>query len=171
MNIKMIAGCIAAAFLLSGVTAQAKPIQPGVSASLDISAKRHKKAKRVRLARSTSLSGIVSPELISKTREIVSACGSVVVSARAGRGYRSNHPIGRAVDLSGNPSCIYAHLHGWPGGYSTDYHSAPGGRHVHISYNPGGQEWGVRFVHNHGRHRHPRSYAKANPSIDRFGAY
>jgi hypothetical protein len=109
--------------------------------------------------RSVSLSGIVSPELVTKAREIVSACGSAIVSARAGRGYRSNHPIGRAVDLRGNPWCIYAHLRGWPGGVSIDYASAPGGPHVHVSYNPGGQEWGLRFRHNHAHHRHPHAYA------------
>jgi len=99
-----------------------------------------------------SLHGVVAPQLISKALEIIQDCGSTIVSARAGRGYHSNHPIGRAVDISGNPGCIYNHLHQWPGGYSTDYNSAPGGKHVHISYNPGGQEWGLRFVHNHGYH-------------------
>ena len=91
----------------------------------------------------------VVPELAAKAREIVSACGSRVTSAVAHRPYRSNHPLGRAVDLAGNPVCIYSMLKGWRGGYSVDYHTAPGGKHVHISWNPGGQEWGVRFAHSH----------------------
>lgn len=114
-----------------------------------------------------SLAGVVAP-LAAKTQEIMSTCHSVVVSARSGRANRSNHPLGRAVDLQGNPACIYSHLQGWPGGYSTDYASAPHGKHVHISFNPGGQEWGLRFVHRHGgryasRHRgkHHRRYARA----------
>lgn len=116
---------------------------------------------------SVSLAGIIAP-LVQKAHEIVDACGSVIVSARAGRPNRSNHPLGRAVDIQGNPACIYTHLHGWPGGYSTDYATAPGGKHVHVSYNPGGQEWGIRFVHRHGagrfaHHRygrHHRRYAR-----------
>jgi hypothetical protein len=102
---------------------------------------------------SVSLAGVVGP-LVAKALEIQSACGSIVVSAVAGRSNRSNHPRGRAVDLQGNPGCIYAHLQGWPGGYSTDYATAPGGKHVHISYNPGGQEWGIRFTHRHGKTRY-----------------
>jgi hypothetical protein len=102
--------------------------------------------RHARRGNSVSLVGVVSP-LAAKASEIVSACGSVVVSARSSRGGRSNHPLGRAVDVQGNPRCIYAHLAGWPGGYSTDYGRAPGGSHVHISYNPGGQEWGLRFAH------------------------
>lgn len=100
---------------------------------------------------SVSLSGIVAP-LADKAREIVSACGSKVVSsvrvgARVYGGSPSNHASGRAVDLQGNPSCIYAQLRGWPGGVSTDYWRAPGGPHVHVSYSPNGMEWGIRFVH------------------------
>lgn len=94
-------------------------------------------------ARGVTLAG-VTPVLKQKADEIVAACGSVVTSAVASRPYRSNHPGGRAVDLQGNPSCIYSHLRGWRGGYSTDYAAV---RHVHISWNPGGQEWGVRFAH------------------------
>jgi hypothetical protein len=99
-----------------------------------------------RVERSVSLAGI-TPVLVAKTKEIVTACGSVVISAVSPRGIQSNHPIGRAVDLKGNPGCIYAHLKDWPGGYSTDYSIV---QHVHISYNPGGQEWGLRFVHGNG---------------------
>ena len=115
-------------------------------------AQKHVHAKKRTHARlgSVSLSG-VTPVLAAKAREISSSCGSSVISAVSRRGGRSNHPIGRAVDMRGNPSCIYAHLKGWPGGYSTDYRSAG---HVHISYNPGGQEWGLRFAHGgHGATR------------------
>src|SRR5260221_5250859 len=113
-------------------------------------AKRYSHAKRSRTAvsRSVSLAG-VTPVLAAKARQIASDCGSSVISAVSGRGIRSNHPIGRAVDMRGNPGCIYAHLNGWPGGYSTDYAAV---RHVHISYNPGGQEWGLRFAHHGGGH-------------------
>ena len=60
---------------------------------------------------SVSLAG-VTPVLAAKAREIASSCGSSVISAVSRRGNRSNHPIGRAVDMRGNPSCIYAHLKG-----------------------------------------------------------
>lgn len=92
-----------------------------------------------------------------KVAEIINDCGSHIASgfrpgARVrGSGALSNHALHRAYDLKGNPACIYSKLHGWPGGYSTDYHSAPGGSHVHISYNPS-KEWGLRFVHNGGRY-------------------
>lgn len=110
-----------------------------------------------------ALAGFPAP-LVAKVEEIVSACGSRIASAHrpgarvAGSGRQSLHAIKRAVDVSGNPKCIYAHLRGrWPGGYSTDYWSAPGGRHVHISYSPRGREWGARFVHWHsGRAQHAR---------------
>jgi hypothetical protein len=70
--------------------------------------------------------------------------------------------------LSGNPSCIYSHLQGWAGGYSTDYGHV---RHVHVSYSPpgsgylAGREWHARFAHysggHHGyAHRHHRRYAQ-----------
>jgi hypothetical protein len=115
-----------------------------------------------RTGRSVSLSGI-TPVLAAKAREIVADCGSLVISTISARGNRSNHPTGRAVDLRGNPGCIYAHLKGWPGGYSTDYSAVA---HVHISYNPGGQEWGLRFAHNnHGRHLGTR-YARQSLSRD-----
>ena len=100
---------------------------------------------------SAPLSGISAP-LAAKARQIVSACGSTVISGIrhtrvAGTRRMSLHASGRAVDLRGNPACIYAQLHGWPGGYSTDY-----GRvlHVHLSYDPqGGREMGLRFAHRH----------------------
>ncbi len=152
------------------------------------SAKKHARAGKYRITRSAygqrksgyaakrriakrsdvSLAG-VTPVLAAKARQIVASCGSTIISAVSRRGIRSNHPIGRAVDIKGNPSCVYAQLKGWPGGYSTDY-SASG--HVHISYNPGGQEWGLRFAHGthgHGARRYAsrganhvtRHYAKA----------
>lgn len=101
--------------------------------------------------------GVVAP-LAAKAREIEIACGSRVISAVrytriAGTGGRlSLHASGRAIDIAGNPSCIYAHLRGWPGGVSTDYGRV---KHVHFSYAPGGPEWGVRFQHYRG-HRHKR---------------
>jgi hypothetical protein len=103
----------------------------------------HTAKHRTAKSRGVSLAG-VTPVLAAKARQIVANCGSTIVSAVSRRGIRSNHPIGRAVDIKGNPGCVYAQLKGWPGGYSTDY-AATG--HVHISYNPGGQEWGLRFAH------------------------
>jgi hypothetical protein len=96
-------------------------------------------------------------QLATKAREIVASCGSTVISgwrpgARiAGSGHASLHASGRAVDIRGNPHCIYSHLQGWPGGYSVDYGSV---QHVHISL--GGFEDGVRFSHygSYRRHRY-----------------
>lgn len=108
------------------------------------------------------LAGVVAP-LASKAREIVAACGSKVISGVrhtyvAGTGGRlSLHASGRAVDIKGNPGCIYSMLHGWPGGYSTDY-ARPSIQHVHISYAPHGPEWGKRFAHYRGGHRHKHSH-------------
>jgi hypothetical protein len=133
----------------------------------------HHHIRRYRYARtmrathggSVSLAGVVGP-LAGKAQQIMATCGSRVVSAvRHGR--HSNHASGRAVDLQGNPSCIYSMLRGWPGGVSTDYGSAPGGPHVHVSYSPGGQEWGLRFAHRGGsfsaarRGNARRAYARA----------
>lgn len=112
----------------------------------------------VNKVRSLTLSGVVAP-LASKAREIVSSCGSRVISAvrhtyiRGTGGRLSLHASGRAIDIAGNPSCIYSHLRNWPGGVSTDYH-ARGIQHVHFSYAPNGPEWGVRFAHYRGGHRH-----------------
>lgn len=58
----------------------------------------------------------------------------------------SLHAAGKAVDMTGNSSCIYSKLRGWPGGYSIDYGRV---RHVHISL--GGREDGIRFAHHHAR--------------------
>lgn len=94
----------------------------------------------------------VTPVLAAKAREIVAACGSRVVSGVrhtriAGTHRMSLHASGLAVDLAGNPGCIYAHLRGWPGGYTTDYARV---RHVHVS-GPGGREDGLKFAHHHSR--------------------
>lgn len=95
----------------------------------------------------------VTPQLASKVTDIVSTCGSQVISAVrhtfiAGTRHISQHANGTAVDVTGNPSCIYSMLHDWPGGYSIDYARM---KHVHISI--GGPENGLRFVHG-GGHRH-----------------
>ncbi len=100
-----------------------------------------------------SLIGVV-PQLAAKITDIVGTCGSEVVSAVrhtyvAGTHHISQHANGTAVDITGNPSCIYSMLHEWPGGYSTDYRRV---RHVHISI--GGHEAGLRFVHGGGHRRH-----------------
>ena len=106
-----------------------------------------------RLMRSESrLAGVHAP-LAAKAREIESACGSRVISGVrhtriAGSHRWSLHASGRAVDMQGNPGCIYAHLRGWSGGYSTDYGRV---RHVHVSF--GGREDGIRFAHRGGRTR------------------
>lgn len=99
-------------------------------------------------------SGIVAP-LAAKVAEIQSSCGSKVISGVrhtyvAGTRRVSLHASGKAVDMAGNPGCIYSHLAGWSGGYSTDYARMA---HVHISYDAsGGREMGIRFVHGGGHH-------------------
>lgn len=121
----------------------------------------------------------VNGELAAKARDLVAECGSTVIAGVAGRPGRSNHPRGRAVDLRGNPSCIYANLKrtNWPGGVSTDYATVtcatPRGvvrcPHVHVSYNPNGQEWGLWFKHGT-RHAHrssPPGRATAHAAIVR----
>ncbi len=109
-----------------------------------------------------SLIGVV-PKLAAKITEIVTTCGSEVVSTVrhtyvTGTHHISQHANGTAVDITRNPRCIYSMLRGWPGGYSTDYRRV---RHVHISI--GGREAGVRFVHGghrrHYAHRHHRHRA------------
>jgi hypothetical protein len=104
------------------------------------------------------------PALAAKVGEIIDRCGSQLIS-----GYRpharvagTNHPSlhstwpARAADIRGNPSCAYALLANWPGGFSTDYFHV---QHIHLSYSPpgsgylGGREWGRHFVHG-GRHRY-----------------
>lgn len=92
---------------------------------------------------STSLAGVVQP-LADKARQIVATCGSKVVSTTRRWGKTPNHREGRAVDVQGNPSCIYRMLADWPGGVSTDYNAV---QHVHFSYSPR-HEWGLRFRHD-----------------------
>jgi hypothetical protein len=106
----------------------------------------------------------VGGTLAAKAREIVASCGSTVISSLrpgariAGTGHLSMHASGRAVDVRGNPSCIYGHLQGWPGGYSVDYGSV---QHVHISL--GGHEDGQRFSHHASHHlRHGWHGARRN---------
>jgi len=114
--------------------------------------------------RGPAVSDLVSA-LRSKVSEIMSACGSHLISgyrpgARvAGTGHASLHSVypARAADLQGNPSCIYSRLQGWAGGYSTDYGRV---RHVHLSYSPpgsgylAGREWHARFAHYGGGYHH-----------------
>lgn len=93
--------------------------------------------------------GLVEP-LKAKAEAILASCpGAYIMSAVRhtrvrGSGRISLHASGRAVDMAGNPRCIYAQLQGWPGGYSVDYARV---KHVHISYSPDGREWGARFAH------------------------
>ncbi len=102
-------------------------------------------------------------QLTAKIQELESVCGSRVISAYRpgarvrGSGRLSLHGFHEAADLAGNPGCIYAHLQGWPGGYSTDYGRV---RHVHISYSPSsGREMGARFAHYSGHRHHHVRYA------------
>jgi hypothetical protein len=120
-------------------------------------------ATRAAHGHSTSLAG-VAPRLATKITSIVGACGSQIVSTVrhtfvAGTHRLSQHANGTAVDITRNPSCIYSMLHGWPGGYSTDYGRV---HHVHISI--GGREEGLRFVH--GGHR--RHYAHHSSFISKY---
>jgi hypothetical protein len=143
-------------------TCEGSPVQREISHS----------ARRGRLEHARH--GLSASDLIgalqSKVSEIVSSCGARLVSgyrpgARvAGSGHPSLHSVypARAADVSGNPSCIYAHLQGWQGGYSTDYGRV---RHVHLSYSPpgtgylAGKEWHARFAHYAGgHHRYARHH-------------
>ena len=105
-----------------------------------------------------SISGIL-PALASKVAQIQSSCpGAHVISGLRhtrirGSGRMSLHATGEAVDMRGNPSCIYAQLRDWPGGYSTDYGRV---QHVHISLAANGREAGLRFAHGGGRHHRHR---------------
>lgn len=105
-----------------------------------------------RAAPSRPLTGVVPP-LAEKASQIMGACpGARVISAKLGRersvvrgsGRPSLHRSGRAVDMAGNPRCIYAQLRKWRGGVSTDYSAVA---HVHFSFAPRSREWGARFVH------------------------
>lgn len=130
--------------------------RPGAAAPLTVL--KGMKREAIEAMPTRMLAGVVAP-LAAKARQIVADCGSKVISGVrhtyvAGTGGRlSLHASGRAVDVTDNPGCIYGHLRGWPGGYSTDYH-ARGIKHVHISFAPHGPEWGKRFAHYRGSHRH-----------------
>jgi hypothetical protein len=108
--------------------------------------------------RSVSVGGIV-PALAAKVAQIQSSCpGAHVISGLRhtrirGSGRMSLHATGEAVDMRGNPSCVYAQLRDWPGGYSTDYGRV---QHIHISLAANGREAGLRFAHGGGRHHHHR---------------
>jgi len=109
----------------------------------------------------TSPLGCLPAELRTKVVELVEVCGSHIIRTYTpgavifGTNYPSEHAHCRAADLDGNPGCIYAHLRGFRGGYSTDYARMA---HVHISWHPGGIEQGARFVHGGG-------YARTTSSI------
>jgi hypothetical protein len=111
-----------------------------------------------RSAEGVSMAGVV-PALAAKVAQIQSACpGAHVISAVRhtrirGSRHMSLHATGEAVDMRGNPSCVYAQLRDWPGGYSTDYGRA---QHIHISLAANGREAGLRFAHGGGRHHHHR---------------
>lgn len=112
-------------------------------------------------------SGLVAP-LAAKLTSIQAACpGTVAISGVrhtyiAGTRRISLHASGKAVDVRGPYSCIYAQLRGWVGGYSTD---AGRVQHIHISYDAdGGREMGLAFrhgVHRHARRIHRHRYATA----------
>ena len=111
--------------------------------------------------RSASFRG-VRPELAALARDLAASCGSRGISGYrhthvAGTRRWSLHAFGKAIDVAGNPTCVYSHLRSWPGGVSIDYGRV---QHVHISYDPeSGREMGIRFAHyGHRRyaHRHGR---------------
>lgn len=110
----------------------------------------------------TSMAGVV-PALTAKVAQIRSACpGAHVISTIRhsrirGSGRLSLHATGEAVDMRGNPTCVYAQLRDWPGGYSTDYGRA---RHIHISLAANGREAGLRFAHGGGNGLRHRRFAK-----------
>lgn len=128
--------------------------------------KHHQHHHYARHVGSTSLAGVVAP-LAGKVREIVGTCHSHIISAVrhtyvAGTHRISLHASGHAVDVAGNPGCIYRHLAGWTsrgGGYSRDYGAV---HHVHVSF--GGREAGLVFSHHGGGRRyagwHRRHYAR-----------
>ncbi len=103
--------------------------------------------------------GDLLPVLADKVREILSGCprSKLISGYRPGAIIAGTHRASlhsyypsRAADVSGSAACIYAHLHGWAGGYSIDYQRV---HHVHISFDPAGRERGSRFVHG-GTHRY-----------------
>lgn len=124
------------------------------ASSYDRSGKVVSKSFANRLIRAEGhLAGVYGP-LASKAREIESACGSRVISGLrhtrvAGSRRMSLHASGHAIDIAGNPGCIYARLRGFRGGYSIDY-----GRVLHVHISLGGGEDGARFAHYSSRRRY-----------------
>lgn len=96
-----------------------------------------------------SLAGFPMP-LQKMVATLQSECGARVTSAYrpgarvAGSGRPSLHSVKKAVDMQGNPKCLYATLKKvrYAGGYSTDYRAV---NHLHMSW--GGREHGRRFAH------------------------
>lgn len=126
--------------------------------------------------RGVSLAGVV-PRLAEKVRELQDKCGAIPTSAVRrtyvrGSGRRSLHWDGKAVDVVGNPKCMYPLVAKWPGGVSTDYWTVRCGArrcpHMHISLDEKGRrEMRARFAHRGGvkrtryaRHQRQR-YASA----------
>lgn len=111
--------------------------------------------------------------IITKVAELRKDCGATLVSAFrpgakvAGTRRPSLHASKRAVDMKGKPSCLYAHMKGWKGGYSTDYSRV---RHIHISWAPGGREWGSRFAHG-GYRKHRYAAIRRARSAGGSGGY
>lgn len=102
------------------------------------------------------------PALAAEAATIARDCGARVISGDrhtkvAGTNHWSCHSYGQAVDMSGNPGCIYQHLQTWSGGYSIDY-----GRMGHVHISSCRAEWGVHFNHGGGRSygRHRRHYRR-----------
>lgn len=101
------------------------------------------------------LRGIVPP-LANKVADLMVACPGTRPTSGVRRTYvrgtrkRSQHWTGNAVDIVGNPRCMYPLLAKWPGGYSTDYHRVRP-NHLHLSW--GGREHGKRFVHGGGKRK------------------
>lgn len=109
--------------------------------------------KIYREAKGVSLRGVVAP-LVKVARMLSTKCGSRVTSALrrgamvCGHGRRcstSNHALGRAIDMQGNPSCMARLMRNFKGGKSNDYSAV---NHFHYSWHPGGKEWGQTFAHN-----------------------
>lgn len=121
------------------------------------------KRELIRAGRSDKkLAGVVEP-LAAMSRRLMAECGASVISGVRktyvrGSGKQSLHWTGHAVDIVGNPRCLYATLAKakWPGGMSTDYSAV---RHVHLSHKRGGREWGRKFAHYRGGVKRTR-YAK-----------
>lgn len=126
----------------------------GMGRSISVAPQKINKRFARRLIRSESmLAGVYAP-LADKAREIEASCGSRVISGVRhtrvrGSGRWSLHSSGHAIDIAGNPGCIYARLRGFRGGYSIDY-----GRVLHVHISLGGGEDGARFAHYSSRRRY-----------------